>query len=107
MVLNQLSEANGPMELTDLATAMLDVDFDADPMDLTDHTVAMVRELAEFEAVASGPGRSAGGTVALTPLGRLLAESVFGSISAPAEDTAEDLVAAQRVQAVNPVKDQG
>jgi hypothetical protein len=45
-------------------------------------------------ARASGPGRSAGGTVTLTPLGRLLAEAVFGSISPPAADTAEDLVTA-------------
>jgi hypothetical protein len=71
------------MELTDLAMAVLDPDFDAKPMDLADYAVATVRELVEFEAVASGLGRSAGGTATLTPLGRLLAESVFGSISRP------------------------
>jgi hypothetical protein len=91
-VLHELSQANGPVELMDLAVAVLD--FDVDPMDWADHAVATVRELAEFEAVASGPGRSAGGTVTLTPLGRHLAEAVFGSISPPAADTAEDLVTA-------------
>ena len=101
-VLHELSEANGPAELTDLAAAVLDadgsagfdLDFDMDRMDLAEHAVTTVRELVEFEAVATGPGRSAGGTVTLTPLGRLLAESVFGSISPPATVTAEDLVTA-------------
>ena len=60
----------------------------------SDHTVTTVHELVDFEAVATGPGRSAGGTVTLTPLGRLLAEAVFGSISPPAAVTAEDLVTA-------------
>jgi hypothetical protein len=134
-VLHELSEANGPVELTDLAAAVLDADgsapgmpnflgtyicpdcgrphdasdldpgdgaalagfdlgFDMDRMDLAEHAVTTVRALVEFEAVATGPGRSAGGTVTLTPLGRLLAESVFGSISPPAAVTAEDLVTA-------------
>ena len=101
-VLHELSEANGPMELTDLAAAVLDadgaapvdLDFDVDRMDLADHAVTTVRELVDFEAVATGPGRSAGGTVTLTPLGRLLAEAVFGSLSPPAAVTAEDLVTA-------------
>jgi hypothetical protein len=93
-VLHELSEADGPVELTDLAVAVLDADFDVDPMDWADHAIATVRELAEFEAVATGPGRSAGGTATLTPLGRLLAEAVFGSISPPAADTAQDLVTA-------------
>jgi hypothetical protein len=89
-VLHELSEANGPMDLADLAAAVLD----ADGSDLADHAVTTVLELVDFEAVATGPGRSAGGTVTLTPLGRLLAESVFSSISPPAADTAEDLVTA-------------
>src|SRR3984893_8752095 len=91
-VLHELSQADGPMELMDLALAVLDPAFDADPTDWADHAVATVRELAEFEAVASGPGRSAGGTVTLNPLGKHLAEAVFGSISPPAADTAQDLV---------------
>jgi hypothetical protein len=101
-VLHELSQANGPMELTELAAAVLDadgsagfdLDFDMDRMDLAEHAVTAVRALVDFEAVATGPGRSAGGTVSLTPLGRLLAESVFGSISPPAAVTAEDLVTA-------------
>ena len=101
-VLHELSEANGPVELTDLVAAELDadgsagfdLDFDMDRMDLAEHAVTTVSDLIDFEAVATGPGRSAGGTVTLTPLGRLLAESVFGSISPPATVTAEDLVTA-------------
>ena len=101
-VLHELSEANGPMELTDLSAAVVeaegsapvDLDFDVDRMDLVDHAVTAVLELIDFEAVATGPGRSAGGTVTLTPLGRLLAEAVFGSIAPPAAVTAEDLVTA-------------
>ncbi len=101
-VLHELSEANGPMELTDLSAAVVeadgaapaDLDFDVDRMDLVDHAVTAVLELVDFEAVATGPGRSAGGTVTLTPLGRLLAEAVFGSIAPPAAVTAEDLVTA-------------
>jgi pRiA4b ORF-3-like protein len=89
-VLHELSEANGPMELTDLAAAVLD----ADGSDVADHAVTTVRDLVEFEAVATGPGRSAGGTVTLTPLGRLLAESVFSTLSPPAAVTAHDLVTA-------------
>jgi hypothetical protein len=89
-VLHELSEANGPIELTDLAAAVLD----ADGPDLADHAITTVRELVDFEAVATGPGRSAGGTVTLTELGRLLAESVFGTLSPPAAVTAEDLVTA-------------
>ena len=129
-VLHELSEANGPVELTDLVAAVLDADgpapadtyicpdcgqphdasdldpgelaalagfdleFDLDRMDLAHHAVTTVSDLIDFEAVASGPGRSAGGIVTLTPLGRLLAEAVFGSISPPADDTAQDLVTA-------------
>lgn len=101
-VLHELSEANGPMELTDLVAAVLDadgsapvdLDLDVDRMDLADHAVTAVYDLADFEALATGPGRSAGGTVTLTPLGRLLSEAVFGSISPPAAVTAEDLVTA-------------
>jgi hypothetical protein len=63
-------------------------------MDLVGHLLATVDDLVEFEAVATGPGRSAGGTVTLTPLGRLLADSVFGTLSPPAADSAEDLVTA-------------
>ena len=133
MVLQELSEANGPIELTDLAAAVLDadgpapampnppgtyicpdcgrphdaseldpgdpaalagfdLDFDMDRMDLAEHVVSTVGELTDFEAVATGPGRSAGGTVTLTPLGNLLAESAFGTLSPPATDSAEDLV---------------
>ena len=89
-VLHELSEANGPIALTDLAVAVLD----ADGPDFADHAVTTVRELVDFEAVATGPGRSAGGTVTLTPLGRVLAEAVFGTLSRPPADTAEDLVTA-------------
>ena len=93
-VLHENSRANGPMKLTDLAVAVLDAAFDVDPMDWADHAVATVRELVEFEAVATGPGRSAGGSVTLTPLGRLLAEAVFGTLSPPAAVTAQELVTA-------------
>ena len=101
-VLHELSEANGQMELVDLAAAVLDAEesaefdlgFDIATMDLADHAVSAVSQLVEFAAVATGPGRSEGGTVALTPLGRLLAESVFGALSPPAAVTAEDLVTA-------------
>ncbi len=135
-LLHELSEADGPIELTDLAAAVafdpdgpapdmltspgtylcpdcgqlhdvpdldpgdlgappeFDPDFDADHMDLVDHMVTTVGELVDFGAVATGPGRSPGGTVTLTPLGRLLAEAVFGTLSRPATDSAEDLVTA-------------
>ena len=130
-VLHELSEADGPVELTDLAAAVLDADgpapgpgtyicpdcgqphdasdldpsdlavlagfgrdFDADRLDLAEHAVTAVRSLGDFEAVATGPGRSAGGTVTLTALGAVLAESVFGTLSPPATDAAEDLVTA-------------
>jgi Plasmid pRiA4b ORF-3-like protein len=135
-VLHELSEANRPVELTDLAAAVLaaddgpapgvqnslgsyicpdcgqlhdasdldpselaalagfDLDFDAHRVDVADHAVTAVRGLVDFEAVATGPGRSVGGTVTLTPLGRVLAESVFGTLSPPATDSAEDLVTA-------------
>ena len=53
-----------------------------------------VRALVDFEAAATGPGRSAGGTVTLTPLGAVLAESVFSTLSPPVTDTAEDMVTA-------------
>jgi Plasmid pRiA4b ORF-3-like protein len=69
-------------------------DFDAEAADLADHTVTTVRGLAAFQAAATGPGRSAGGTVTLTPLGEVLAESVFGTLSPPAAGTAADLVEA-------------
>jgi hypothetical protein len=134
-VLHELSQANGPLELTDLAAAVLDAegpapgvldspatyicadcgqphdasdldpgdlaalagfgrDFDADRVDLVEHAVSAVSSLVDFEAVATGPGRSAGGTVTLTALGAVLAESVFGTLSPPAADAAEDLVTA-------------
>jgi hypothetical protein len=134
-VLHELSEANGPVELTDLAAAVLDadgpapdvlnspgtyicpdcgrphdasdldpddlaalagfdLDFDADGVDLAEHAVSAVSALVDFEAAATGPGRSVGGTVTLTQLGAVLAESVFGTLSPPAADTAEDLVTA-------------
>ena len=76
------------------ALAGFDLDFDLDRMDLAHHAVTTVSDLIDFEAVVTGPGRSAGGTVTLTPLGRHLAEAVFGSISPPADDTADDLVTA-------------
>ena len=136
ILLHELSEADGSIELIDLAAAVArdpdgpppdvlnspgtylcpdcgqlhdapdldpgdlgappggDPDFDADHMDLVDHVVTTVGELTDFGAVATGPGRSPGGTVTLTPLGRLLAEAVFGTLAAPATDTAEDLVTA-------------
>ena len=63
-------------------------------MDLADHAATAVRALVDFEAAATGPGRSAGGTVTLTPLGAVLAESVFSTLSPPVTDTAEDMVTA-------------
>jgi hypothetical protein len=115
--LHELSEADGPLELADLVAAVLETDgpapgtlnspicpdcdqphdspdFDADRLDLAEHVVLAVGELVDFGAVAPGPGRSPGGTVTLTPLGRLLAEAVFGTLAPPATDSAEDLVTA-------------
>jgi hypothetical protein len=134
-VLHELSEANGPLELLDLAAAVRDDDGSApgvlnspgtyicpdcgQPHDASDldpgglaalagfgddvdvdgvyaleHAVTAVGALVDFEAVVTGPGRSAGGTVTLTALGAVLAESVFGTLSPPATDAAEDLVRA-------------
>jgi Plasmid pRiA4b ORF-3-like protein len=95
-VLHELGEANGPVELTDLAAAALDTAGGpaAERADLAGHAVTTVRALTAFHAAATGPGRSAGGTVTLTPLGAVLAESVFGALSPPAAGTAADLVKA-------------
>ncbi len=95
-VLHELGKANGPVELTDLVAAMLDAAGGPAPdqVDLAGHAGSAVRALAAFHAAATGPGRSAGGTVTLTPLGAVLAESVFGALSPPAAGTAADLVTA-------------
>jgi hypothetical protein len=71
-----------------------DLDFLAGRVDRAEHAVSTAHGLVEFEAAATGPGRSAGGTVTLTQLGAVLAESVFGTLSPHAADTAEDLVTA-------------
>ena len=62
--------------------------------DLTEHAETAVGFLVQFGAAATGPGRTPGGTVVLTPLGRLLADAVLCALSVAADVSAGDLVAA-------------
>jgi hypothetical protein len=55
-----------------------------------EHAEDAVGSLAEFGAAITGPGAAKGGTVRLTPLGRLLADSLLGALTpAPEADTAD------------------
>jgi hypothetical protein len=55
--------------------------FDTRALDLAEHVGDTVRDLVDFGAVVQGPGRTPGGTVTLTPLGVLLAESILHTIT--------------------------
>ncbi|MGH3290866.1 MAG: hypothetical protein ACRDP7_03580 [Trebonia sp.] len=61
-------------------------------LELAEHVTGAVHDLIEFGAAVTGPGGTPGGTVALTPLGRLLAESVLHAISPAADLAVADLV---------------
>ncbi len=57
-----------------------------------EHAQDAVGILAEFGAAITGPGAAKGGTVRLTPLGRLLADSLVDSLTPAPETSAEDLI---------------
>jgi hypothetical protein len=57
-----------------------------------EHAGDAVGLLAEFGAAITGPGAAKGGTVRLTPLGRLLADSLVDSLTPAPETSAEDLI---------------
>jgi hypothetical protein len=58
-----------------------------------EHAEDAVGSLAEFGAAITGPGAAKGGTVRLTPIGRLLADSLLGALTpAPEADTADLIV---------------
>jgi hypothetical protein len=59
-----------------------------------EHAVTAARSLAHFGALATRPGRTPGGSVVLTGLGRLLADSVIASLTPPATASAGTLVSA-------------
>jgi hypothetical protein len=133
-VLHELSEANGPRDLSDLAAAVVVAEGTAPDMPNSAGTYicpnrgrpqgasdldagdgrrsrdsvstltwtawtwrsTLLRRFASWSTSrrwATGPARSAGGTVTLTPLGRLLAESVFGSMQAVADESAAEVLA--------------
>jgi hypothetical protein len=57
-----------------------------------EHTEAAVAGLVSFGVAATGPGVMTGGSVRLTPLGRMLAESVFSGCAPAPDDDAGTLV---------------
>ncbi|HYZ54697.1 MAG TPA: plasmid pRiA4b ORF-3 family protein [Streptosporangiaceae bacterium] len=70
-----------------------DDDDDGDHADFSwEHTEAAVAWLVSFGAAATGPSATPGGSVRLTPLGRMLAESVFSGCAPAPEDGAGTLV---------------
>jgi hypothetical protein len=75
-----------PGGLSQLAELMAD--------DVTAHTHATISFLTQFDAAFTGPGRTPGGTVTLTPLGKLLAGAVFDALTPPADASAAELVPA-------------
>lgn len=60
--------------------------------DAADHAETTVRLLVHFDAAFTGPGRTPGGTVTLTPLGRTFAASVFTSLAPSADASVADVV---------------
>lgn len=60
--------------------------------DVTEHVLDTIEVLTAFGAASTGPGREPGGTVTLTPLGRLLADSVLDSLSPAQAEPAAVLV---------------
>ncbi len=59
-----------------------------------EHAVTATQFLAHFGALATGPGRTPGGSVVLTGLGRLLADSVIASLTPAATASVGTLVSA-------------
>jgi hypothetical protein len=62
--------------------------------DLAAHVEGTIAFLARFDAAFTGPGRTTGGTVTLTPHGRLLATSVLDALAPPATGDAAEITAA-------------
>jgi hypothetical protein len=66
---------------------------EAHPDDLPqEHAEDAVGSLAEFGAAITGPGAAKGGTVRLTPIGRLLADSLLGALTPAPEAGTADLI---------------
>jgi hypothetical protein len=57
-----------------------------------EHAADAVGLLVEFGAAITGPGAAKGGTARLTPLGRLLADSLVDGLTPAPETSAEDLI---------------
>lgn len=76
--------------------SLLGIDDDGDEDDDADvsreHTEGAVTGLVSLGAAATGPGPAPGGSVRLTALGRMLAESVFSGWAPAPEDSAGTLV---------------
>jgi hypothetical protein len=70
----------------------IDDDGDDDADVSREHTEGTVAGLVGFGVAATGPGATAGGSVRLTALGRMLAESVFSGCAPAPEDSAGALV---------------
>lgn len=60
--------------------------------DAADHAEEAVRLLVRFDAAFTGPGRTPGGTVTLTPLGKMFAASVLASLAPRADAGAAEVV---------------
>jgi hypothetical protein len=61
--------------------------------DAAEHTETAAGLLVYFDAAFTGPGRTPGGTVTLTPLGKMFAGSVFSSLAPPGDASAAEMVA--------------
>ncbi|MGH3170404.1 MAG: hypothetical protein ACRDN0_31545, partial [Trebonia sp.] len=59
--------------------------------DAVGHAETAVRLLVWFDAAFTGPGRTPGGTVTLTPLGKMFAASVFTSLAPLADASAAEV----------------
>jgi hypothetical protein len=60
--------------------------------DAAEHVATAAGLLVYFDAAFTGPGRTAGGTVTLTPLGKTLASSVFMSLAPDPSASAAEVV---------------
>jgi Plasmid pRiA4b ORF-3-like protein len=70
----------------------IDDDGDDDADGSREHTEGAVAGLVSFGVAATGPSATPGGSVRLTALGRMLAESVFSGCAPAPEDSAGALV---------------
>jgi Plasmid pRiA4b ORF-3-like protein len=69
-----------------------EVHDDHPPQEAAEHVASSVEWLTEFGAAATGPGVTPGGTVRLTPLGRMFADSVLAGYTPELEAGADTLI---------------